>query len=191
MGTRGFTGFLVNDELKIGYQQFDSYPSGVGIQVLEWLRGVKDVSALRDLATQLKVVSDATPPTPEDVEALQKYTSLGVASQSTDDWYCLLRNAQGRPDLILEAGYILDASDFPTDSLFCEWGYLIDLDTETFEVYEGFQKTVPTEGHWAGQKSAGEPGEYAAVERVGVWPLSALPAEKDFLALEESNEDEG
>ena len=34
--------------------------------------------------------------------------------------------------------------NFAADSLFCEWAYVLDLDREVLEVYEGFQKKPTT-----------------------------------------------
>lgn len=39
MGTRGFVGFVIDGQEKIGYNHFDSYPDGLGVDVLSWLRG--------------------------------------------------------------------------------------------------------------------------------------------------------
>ena len=48
MGTRGFVGFVAEGREVIAYQQFDSYPSGVGVDTLRWLRSANlDVVAQR------------------------------------------------------------------------------------------------------------------------------------------------
>ena len=38
MGTRGAFGVIIGEKEKIGYNQFDSYPEGKGIDNLQWLR---------------------------------------------------------------------------------------------------------------------------------------------------------
>jgi len=35
---------------------------------------------------------------------------------------------------------MVDQADFLKDSLFCEWGYVINLDKGVLEIYRGFQK---------------------------------------------------
>jgi hypothetical protein len=81
---------------------------------------------------------------------------LGVAEQTVNDWYCLLREAQGGLLAWISAEgsdtpplrIMFDSSNFLADSLFCEYAYIINLDDKTFEVYEGFQKT-PGNGRYA------------------------------------------
>src|SRR4051812_41350755 len=112
MGTRGLTGFVIDGKVKAGYQQFDSYPDGVGVQVLGWLRQAVELPGwaeggageMAQKARDLTVVDGETPPTPKETEALLRYANLEVSTQSTDDWYCLLRETQGRPDAMLRAG---------------------------------------------------------------------------------------
>lgn len=208
MGTRGLTGFVVDGEEKLSYQQFDSYPSGVGAEVLTWLRIATDsVDALRDRARAIKLVGgdDSQPPTAEEIEKLTEYADTGVSTGELTEWYVLLRKQHGRPDLMVESGYMTDDATFVFDSLFCEWGYVIDLDAETFEVYRGFQTEYPTAGRWAGRPNAEEKEkywqehlalakkqgrepwrpqepEYKAVTLVASWPLSALPDDDTFIA---------
>lgn len=211
MGTRGFTGLVVDGEEKIGYQQYDSYPSGVGVDVLRDLRElVKDMDSLRAQARALKVVNKDVAPTVDEIEKLRPYLSLDVGQQNAADWYCLLRETQGQLAAILEAGYIEDNHTFPLDSLFCEYGYLVDLDREVFQVYEGFQNKLPKGGRWAGRPTTAEDeaaydehmqwcaengrepwmscgSEYKAVELWAEWPLEQLPTDDEFLTLLEED----
>lgn len=68
------------------------------------------------------------------------------------DWYCLVRNLQGNFNKYRELVnddkkiYMTNENNFIKDSLWCEYGYIINLDEETLEFYKGFQKT-PQEGN--------------------------------------------
>jgi hypothetical protein len=186
MGTRGFVGFIADGTEKIAYNHFDSYPSGLGVDVLSWLRTAgQDVEALREQVRALRVVDPNSQPTAEDIERLRPFADLGVGRQTVDDWYSLLRDTQGKPAAMLRAGAIEDASGFPLDSLFAEWGYVIDVDAQTFEVYVGFQSAPHDKGRFASrppykpehQRST----DYYPVALVGSWPLGELPDEKTFV----------
>jgi hypothetical protein len=196
VSTRGFIGFVANGRETIAYNHSDSYPSYLGAKALDFARylDLSGVDYWREKAANIKHVSDAVEPTQADIKALLPYTNVGVSGKSLDDWYCLLRETQGSPRMILECGYAEHDGDWPLDSLFCEWGYLFDLDAETFEVYKGFQTSYPTEGRWAGQNERaprwdGDALEYKAVQRVAVWPLSDLPSTEEVLALEQSDDE--
>jgi hypothetical protein len=81
-------------------------------------------------------------------------------------------------DTLLRAGVTWDGSGFATDSLYCEWGYLIDLDTSTFEVYRGFQRVPHAAGRFADRPPARD--EYHPVALLASWPLADLPSWSDF-----------
>lgn len=186
MGTRGFIGFVIGGVEKIGYVHWDAYPDGLGLSVLTWLAEVKDFAAVAESASALRVVATESVPTDEDVEWLKPWTRKDVGNQTDREWYNLLRGTQGDPAKILEAGYIEDGSGFPLDSLFAEWGYIVDFDEGTFEAYKGFRKTPTETGRWAGRD--GTESGYHPVERVGLWPLAELPTATDFVnALEPSD----
>lgn len=195
MGTRGFLGFVVDGHEKIAYNHNDSYPDGLGADTLTWLRAaVEDYDALRAGVEALRVIRQGETPTPEDVERLAPWTDLGVSSGNTDDWYCLLRRTQGNPAAMLRAGYIEDAGGFPTDSLFAEWGYVVDLDAETFEVYQGFQKDPHDRGRFSSREFDREPAAsgttYYPVALAASWPLKDLPTSEDFLGTFYSADDD-
>jgi hypothetical protein len=77
---------------------------------------------------------------------------------------------------MLAAGVIEDASKFPADSLFAEWGYVVDFDAMTFEVYRGFQGERHSEGRFADLPQSRDNG-YFPVRLVKSWPLSDLPTD--------------
>lgn len=193
MSTSGFVGFVVDGIEKIGYVHFDAYPSGVGVDVVKWLSAVEDFGPFADQARALIVIDGQTPPTPEDVERLRPWTNLNVGERSTEDWYCLLRETQGRPDQMLASGYIEDAGGFPADSLFCEWGYLVDLDDRRLEVFQGFQDQSHTKGRFAERTDLRDTSatgtSYHPVALVASWSLDDLPTVEDFVAAVEQEDD--
>lgn len=185
MGTRGFLGFVIDGQEKIAYNHSDSYPEALGVNTLTWLRNVVNVDlgteVARETARALRVVTQDQTPTDEDIERLKPFTNLGVGEQTTVHWYNLLRETQGDPAAILRAGYIEDAHEFPTDSLFAEWGYVVDLDAETFEVYQGFQKERHDKGRFADRPPYPQSRGYYPVALVASWPLKDLPSDEDFV----------
>jgi hypothetical protein len=158
MGTRGAFGVFSDGTLKMTYNHYDSYPSGLGVQLAEQIADMatrNSQESFKGLAAALTVIDPDTKPTAKQIKKLAPWTDLGVSEQSTSDWYCLTRNLQGDLKAILEdAGYMSDGSDFPADSLFCEWAYVFDIDNMKLEVYKGFQTKPHTKGRFASMKVA-------------------------------------
>lgn len=220
MGTRGFITFVVDGEEKTSYQQFDSYPERVGVDVLSFCTGAMyeklpdrvrpydvAIAELADAVRALKVVTDETQVTIEDVQALAAWSDFGVgrklkpeviaALECGDDltkfgndapeWYQLVRRTQGQPRDILASGYVLHNATFPQDSLWAEYGYVIDLDDRDLEVYVGFQSKPHTVGRFADREPV--TSGYFPVRRVAAWPLNELPEKAEFLAACECGEE--
>lgn len=195
IGTRGFIGVVVNGDLKVTYNHFDSYPDGIGVQVLGFLQGVlaggsDGYNAMAEKAAALQLIDESEKPTAEQQEALKKYADTSVSTGSLDEWYVLLRGAQGNLGAYLDAGYMPDGSDFPLDGVFCEWGYLIDLDNKVFEVYKGFNKGLPTEGRWANRPNEADIQEryrshleYAKSEKREPWLTYDYFADTEYGAV--------
>jgi hypothetical protein len=186
MGTRGFVGFVVDGTEKITYNHNDSYPGGLGVDVLGFARG--DMQAAREQARALRLVTDDVPPTGEQKAALAGLADLGVGRQADDDWYVLLRRTQGDPAAILRSGYMIDSHDFPADSLFAEYGYVVDFDAGTFEAYRGFQTEMHDKGRFADQ--APRDTGYHPVALVASWPLDNLPDDDVFVAVVEGDDED-
>ena len=147
MSTRGLYGFRKNGVDKLTYNHADSYPDGLGYDMLELCRdfSIKDLNKLYDL---LEMVNEDSTPTKEQIKICKEnhYTDFGVSSQSETDWYCLLRRLQGNFEALKMAVeenkhmFMIDSQDFIKDSLFCEYGYIVNLDSESLEFWLGFQR---------------------------------------------------
>lgn len=187
MASRGFFGIAIDNTEKITYVHDESRPQWLGRHVLAWLRRRAEADGLasvRRRAAALRLVRYDDTPTPQDVARLTRWTDLSVSKESTADWYCLLRRTQGRPGAILQAGVAIDAADVPLDSLWTEWGYLLDFDTSRFEVYHGSQYQPHTKGRFASrgsQPSAIGVGAYYPCALVASWPLTGLPTSGEFM----------
>jgi len=132
---------VVDGNVKVAYNHWDSYPDGVGNDTLaavrRWLNEDR-LGEARTKASALVGVNEDAKPTPEEWEKFKHLSNTGVSTG--EDWYSLLRETQGNIDAILDAGAYGDAYGFTGNSLFCEWGYVVDFDNEVFEVYKGFQQ---------------------------------------------------
>lgn len=178
MGTRGLLGFHIDGQDIGSYNHWDSYPSGLGAKVVaeitEALKG--GIDAITDRVRGLEILKEHEKPTPEQIQRLKRYADCGVSNQSLQDSYCLLHNIQGSVIKILEAGAILENTEFIKDSLFCEWAYFINLDDETFEVYRGFQQDPALQkGRFAGPARQSSSGGYYPCTLVAEYPLNDIP----------------
>ena len=183
MSTRGFLGFVANEHETIVYAPFDAYPSGLGADVLKWARTVTDWDTVRQQAAALVHVEGDVMPTAEQAAALAEYAKPDTAPEAdpAEEWYRLLYKTFGNPALTLAAEHAPHFPDWPGDSLYCEWGYLIDLDEKRFELYQGFQ-TRPHKGRFA-SRSANERSGYYPVKLLVSWPLDELPDDDEFYRL--------
>lgn len=182
MSTRGFLGFVANGHETITYVHHDAYPSGLGADVLTWARTVTDWDAVRQQAAAIVHIDGSVMPTDEQHQALAEYAKPGVGGSKDDpgeEWYRLLHGTFGDPAATLSAGLTPHDPNWPGDSLYCEWGYLIDCDAKAFEVYEGFQQGPP-KGRFADRETHPTSG-YTPVKLRASWPLDALPDNDAFL----------
>lgn len=171
MGTRGCYGFYKNGITKATYNHFDSYPSVLGENILDFA-GNTSLKNMNNIFDKIELVREDDIPTIEQIENCQDFTDLSVSSQNIIDFYCLLRKAQGDLNAYkTNLKYMIDSRDFLGDSLFCEYGYIINLDKNVLEFYKGFNK-VPQNNRYS--KFANEKEEYKECKLLAEYPLTEI-----------------
>lgn len=146
MGTRGIYGLRKNKKDKTSYNHYDSYPSCLGEQMFGYIKkhSIEEMNDLYDrlmLVDENKKISELTEEEKNGLEILFSYDDKNELID--EDMYSLLRNFQGdleNYDRYHTVNIMCDSKDFIKNSLFCEYGYIINLDTNELEVFEGFQK---------------------------------------------------
>lgn len=178
MGTRSAIGFRIDGTDKLVYNHSDSYPDGLGADLIDQLGEMLKNPTLKEQARALVAIPEDYTPTPEDVERCKPYTNLGVSTRSLSDWYCLTREAQGDLNALLVIGKFSPYDEFLISSLFCEFAYIINLDENLLEFYVGFNKDPKAAGRYASKTNDNdrEEGErYYGVRLAKTWPLDAIP----------------
>lgn len=197
MGTRNLTCIWIDGDFKVAqYGQWDGYPSGIGRDILKFLKGIK-LDALKDAAracrwaTKEEVADTWTKAgAPKDAE----FVSMDVVDRHSKQWPEFSRDTGAKilPMIMAKPLALNDRHEFAADGLFCEWAYVIDLDAETLEVYEGFNQTPGKDhGKFAGLPAREGAGKsYTAVTLAKAFKLSDLPGEDEFLKSLEKEEAE-
>lgn len=200
MGTRHLTIVQSDNQYKIAqYGQWDGYPGGQGVTVHRFLKKV-DLDVFKDKLENIRFVTD------EDIDRM--YKEVGI---ETDGPWITMGDAdkfkQKHPQLsrdmgaeVLEHVYnstgevlLKNSISFAGDSLFCEWAWLINLDTGELEVYQGFNKNPLEEGEkFKGVAKKGEDDGYYEISLLHSFKISELPEEKEFVQFLEklSSEEE-
>ena len=176
MGTRGIYGFRKNEVDKLTYNHYDSYPEVLGRNIVEFI-GNHTIEELNKIYDKIIMVDNESIPTEEQIKECEKYTDLSVSQQTTQDWYCLLRDTQG--DLSAyddDLKYMIDNADFILDGLFCEYGYIINLDTNRLEIYRGGQKEIDPTNRYTIEDEVAE-------ENMGYYPCKMV-AEIDLKMIQ-------
>lgn len=185
MGTRGAFGFRFRDEDKLTYNHFDSYPTGLGVEMVAAVRDFDD-EQLAGTASRIIIVDESAKPTEADKARYAAVADLGVSEKSLDDWYCLLRDAQGEPAKYIDGTFdhMSNGNDFVRDGLFCEWAYVINCDTRHLEVYRGFMDGAG-EGRYAGFDPNFDPAYAGQKDHGGVGLLTEISFD-DLRALSDA-----
>lgn len=163
MGTRNLTIVIQDNEVKMAkYGQWDGYLSGLGWDLILFLKNKEHVSAIKKNLHRLKNFYDNEELGSaikdngfefEDIPTISRdcsgtdlfYAMLGVKSlDGVSDWKneTLKENTEKLKIVEQKLGYIpvIDYYDFVKDSLFNEYTYVIDFDNNKLEIYQGFNK---------------------------------------------------
>jgi hypothetical protein len=136
IGTKGCYGFHRDGVDKLTYNHFDSYPEGLGADIVEFVRQTS-VEEMNQIFDRIQMVDEDKMATPDQVAECYKWYNGAVSTGQPTEWYALLRNAQGDLNAFKEGlRYMIDSSSFMEDSL-CEWAYVINLTTNRLEIYKG------------------------------------------------------
>ena len=139
MGTRHLIAIVQGGEYKVAnYGQWDGYPSGQGLTILRFLRN-SNLDRFAEKVAKCSFLNDA-----EIEEINAEANRVGKLPDH------LSRDLGAKVfQLIMDSdeGFKFHNSlNFAADGLYCEWAYVVDLDKQTFEVYEGFKQTPVPEG---------------------------------------------
>jgi len=151
MGTRNLICVVRNGEFKVAqYCQWDGYPSGQGSTACHFV--VENLTTPDGLKQFIEKIDALQPITHKEIAQLWNdigandsgFVSFGISRLMLEKYPEYHRNTGAKIlDLILNRPFgmkISKALEFAADSLFCEWCYVIDLDTMNFEIYRGFNK---------------------------------------------------
>jgi hypothetical protein len=199
MGTRGTYGFREDGTDKLTYNHFDSYPSGLGDTIVKFINCTTD-EQLRAIATEMVMVDEETPASPDQIEQCKEYFDGSVGTRQITDWYGLLRAAQGEPmEYVKGLRFMVDNHSFTKDSLFCEYGYIVNIDEGVLEFYKGFNKNPDADGRYARltEDEVHDMG-YVGIELMKTYTfdeirngdLTAIVAEMEKLCCDEEDEEQ-
>ena len=118
MSTRGAVGFKLNGEYKIVYNHGDSYPSWLGAKVINFCEEIEKRNLWEYLSHQVAGLKEVEERLPKDHEGVE----------------FLWGTFEGR---VLEFQQYFS---FMSDGLFCEYGYIIDLDDNVLRFYRGLKE---------------------------------------------------
>ncbi|KAI0712450.1 hypothetical protein C8Q76DRAFT_486387 [Earliella scabrosa] len=162
MGTRHLILVYYKRQYHIAqYGQWDGYPGGQGLTVLEF---VSDPVNLSKLTAVLDAGDMLYEPTHEPLNpSLSRDTGAEILKIVAD---------------ATEPVPIIKALEFITDGIFCEWAYVVDLDEGAMEVYSG-SRDKEGKSRFRKVKALKDAKHFPSL--VGRWKFTDLPTKTEFL----------
>jgi hypothetical protein len=202
MGTRNLTVVIKKAKPVIAqYGQWDGYPEGQGVVALRFLKNTnmeafeKKLEKVRfknaDDALEIKLFLESVGSedgmlNSEQAQEFNKRFPFFSRNHGADILNLIMDSKAD--DIMLK-----DDTLFAADSLFCEWAYVINLDTKQLEVYgwdnpeAGFENTFErlfeTEEYKKDYLKEKEDNGYGIVKAVKAFDFANLPEEKEFIKM--------
>lgn len=145
MATRGLWGFLIDGKHKVTYNHQDSYPKGLGKQIINFIRECSDVE-LYKIAQRIILVDPETIPTKEQITQYVKYSDRSVSTRSLKEWYVLLRGVQFHPEYYKHDKDLIHMIELEFDiKNLDDYSYVMDVDNSCLLFYTGkvLNNTIP------------------------------------------------
>lgn len=201
MGTRHLICVVSNGEYKVAqYGQWDGYPSGQGLSILNFLHS-DQLAAFKENLPKCSWISE------DDIAKYWSEFGVNIRENGSISYEIYNKFSAKHPQLSRDTGAdvlkviasapdgvkLRNDYDFSRDSLFCEWAYVIDFDKNTFEVYQGFnEKPLDKSERFYSEvlTQYSYNNTYYPVKLLTSFDLSNLPSEDEFLKVCEPPEDE-
>lgn len=142
MGTRGLYGFIKNGTEKATYHHNDSYPEWLGKEICDFLKNMSD----EDLSRLFDSIIVVPKGLRGDLELYKKMGKTGQKMRVTND------------------------ISFIRDSLYCEYAYLVNLDSRELEFWKGFQDTPTPDNRYGTSENDG----YYPCKLVATFPFDKI-----------------
>jgi len=197
MGTRHLICCVIDGEYKVAqYGQWDGYPSGQGVRVLNFLKNRIDCGPFGTMELFKEKLRTITEISNDEIDETCRAVGIDPTERYIT-WDGAKKHSQNYPHLSRDTGAeILDivyysplnmklktTLNFAADSLFCEWCYVIDFDKNTFEVYEGYNQTpLDTNERFYFLSHMSRDGFYP-VKHLVTFDLFNLPLQEEFLRV--------
>jgi len=187
MGTRHLTCVVLDGEYAIAqYGQWDGYPSGQGTDILDFLKKDFDKDLfLKELKSWKTISSEEANAFPENSfpNSLNRDTGSKILQLVQD----------GEVDQ--EYRVLYNNIKFAQDSLFCEWAYVLNLDTDELEVFQGCNTTPLSKSERFYNKDfkaeeTGHGNTYYQARLLHIFDINNLPFSNEFVEILEPGEEE-
>lgn len=159
MTTSGLIGFRYREKDKLAYNGSKSEPDMLGLKILHEIRNVSSWNKVKDRVRDLITIPEIRPLDEStalaETELMRHFPDLEykLAPRNVHQLYKPLQGSLS-PYLGGRLTFMPDASDFIHDSGFCKWAYVLNLDTDQFEVWKGNQREPDHEDNrWAEEEN--------------------------------------
>lgn len=193
MGTRHLTCVVLDGEYRVAqYGQCDGYPDGQGAVIIKFLREEYLPGLFRAKVDATKVVDADEYRRRWNALNLSKGDKFGFVPYSDAQRFAMsyphLNRDMGAGILAwvqsAKAPEVTLSVQFAADGLFCEWAYVLDLDHDMLEIYQGFGKTPPPPGErfadFQLETYGADVGQYYPVRLVDKKPIDWIRSEDEF-----------
>lgn len=133
---KGVVGIIYQDKLSLGYNGENSDPDGLGEDVLDLIVRINNEKGWKTFKERSAKLKNVDINDKKMINKYKQYTSPNNSDLFSDiqstEW--LIEMYEGKIE-----DYIID-NQFIKESLYCEYGYIINLDNMTLEYYLGDQE---------------------------------------------------
>lgn len=168
MGTRHLIVVTSKNKVKVAqYGQFDGYPSGQGADILNFILSV-DLSEFKNKVDSLSFYTE------KEVDKLDPEKNPEISRTTSSEILNLIYDGK--------VTKVYNNETFAADGLFCEYCYVLDLDTYKLEVYTGSKINLTPDDRFYHLMGSVEKGsEYKPVKKVIEFDMKNPPKVSKFI----------